>query len=93
SLLPGALGQCQRSTTWRHVSVALQPKLTCRSSSEARLDTAIRYLEPPLKRQGINFKMIILRAGNMTQWVRALTALMKVLNSNPSNMVAHNHPK
>jgi hypothetical protein len=28
----------------------------------------------------------------MTQWVRALTALPKVLSSNPSNhMVAHNH--
>jgi hypothetical protein len=29
----------------------------------------------------------------MAQWVRALTALPKVLSSNPSNhMVAHNHP-
>jgi hypothetical protein len=33
------------------------------------------------------------RAGEMAQWVRALTALPKVLSSNPSNhMVAHNHP-
>jgi hypothetical protein len=33
-------------------------------------------------------------AGEMAQWVRALTALLKVLSSNPSNhMVAHNHPK
>jgi hypothetical protein len=32
------------------------------------------------------------RAGEMAQWVRALTALPKVLSSNPSNhMVAHNH--
>jgi hypothetical protein len=32
-------------------------------------------------------------AGEMAQWVRALTALPKVLSSNPSNhMVAHNHP-
>jgi hypothetical protein len=31
-------------------------------------------------------------AGEMTQWIRALTALLKVLSSNPSNhMVAHNH--
>jgi hypothetical protein len=31
-------------------------------------------------------------AGEMVQWVRALTALPKVLSSNPSNhMVAHNH--
>jgi hypothetical protein len=33
------------------------------------------------------------RTGEMAQWVRALTALPKVLSSNPSNhMVAHNHP-
>jgi hypothetical protein len=32
-------------------------------------------------------------AGEMAQWVRALTALPKVLSSNPSNhMVVHNHP-
>jgi hypothetical protein len=33
------------------------------------------------------------RAGEMVQRVRALTALLEVLSSNPSNhMVAHNHP-
>jgi hypothetical protein len=32
-------------------------------------------------------------AGEMAQRVRALTALPKVMSSNPSNhMVAHNHP-
>jgi hypothetical protein len=32
-------------------------------------------------------------AGEMAQWLRAPTALPKVLSSNPSNhMVAHNHP-
>jgi hypothetical protein len=32
-------------------------------------------------------------AGEMAQRLRALTALSKVLSSNPSNhMVAHNHP-
>jgi hypothetical protein len=32
-------------------------------------------------------------AGEIAQWLRALTALLKVLSSNPSNhMVAHNHP-
>jgi hypothetical protein len=32
-------------------------------------------------------------AGEMAQRLRALTALLKVLSSNPSNpMVAHNHP-
>jgi hypothetical protein len=33
------------------------------------------------------------RAGEMAHRLRALTALPKVLSSNPSNhMVAHNHP-
>jgi hypothetical protein len=33
-----------------------------------------------------------LRAGEMAQWLRALTALAEVLSSIPSNhMVAHNH--
>jgi hypothetical protein len=33
------------------------------------------------------------RAGEMAQWLRALTAPLKVPSSNPSNhMVAHNHP-
>jgi hypothetical protein len=33
------------------------------------------------------------RAGEMAQWLRAPTALPKVLSSNPRNhMVAHNHP-
>jgi len=32
-------------------------------------------------------------AGEMAQWLRALTALPEVLSSIPSNhMVAHNHP-
>jgi hypothetical protein len=31
--------------------------------------------------------------GEIAQWIRALTALPKVLSSNPSNhMVAHSHP-
>ena len=39
------------------------------------------------------FKKAILGAGEMAQWLRAQTALPKVLSSNPSNhMVAHNHP-
>jgi DNA repair protein RadC len=34
------------------------------------------------------------RAGEMAQWLRAPTALSKVLRSNPSNhMVTHNHPR
>jgi hypothetical protein len=38
-------------------------------------------------------KKSVMGAGKMAQWIRALTALGKVLSSNPSNhMVAHNHP-
>jgi hypothetical protein len=38
-------------------------------------------------------EMINERAGEMAQWLRALTALLNVLSSNPSNhIVAHNHP-
>jgi hypothetical protein len=38
-------------------------------------------------------KTTLLGTGEMAQWIRALTALLKVLSSNPSNhMVAHNHP-
>jgi hypothetical protein len=46
----------------------------------------------------VHFKVIIKEkkkkgwTGEMAQWVRALTALPKVLSSNPSNyMAAHNH--
>jgi hypothetical protein len=37
-------------------------------------------------------RAFIMGAGEMAQWLRALTALPKVLSSNFSNhMVAHNH--
>jgi hypothetical protein len=37
-------------------------------------------------------EMTLLGADEVAQWLRALTALPKVLSSNPSNhMVAHNH--
>ena len=43
--------------------------------------------------QGQNSDQNHCGAGEMAQWLRALTALPKVLSSNPSNhMVAHNHP-
>jgi hypothetical protein len=45
------------------------------------------------KRKILSIKMIRWRAGEMAQWVRALTVLLKVPSSIPSNyMVAHNHP-
>ena len=35
----------------------------------------------------------ILGAGEMAQWLRALTTLLEVMSSDPSNhMVAHKHP-
>jgi hypothetical protein len=38
-------------------------------------------------------KKYIIGTGEMAQWLRTLTALPKVLSSNPSNyMVAYNHP-
>jgi hypothetical protein len=37
-------------------------------------------------------KSVLSGAGEMSQGVRAMTALLKILSSNPSNhMVAHNH--
>jgi hypothetical protein len=45
----------------------------------------LSFVEGPLKIVGF-------RAGEMAQQLRALTALPKVLSSNPSNhKVAHNH--
>jgi hypothetical protein len=39
-----------------------------------------------------SIKILQIGAGEMAQWLRALTALPKVLSSNPStHMVAHNH--
>jgi hypothetical protein len=38
-------------------------------------------------------RKVLLGAGEMAQWLRALTALPEVLSSNPSNhMVTHYHP-
>jgi hypothetical protein len=43
------------------------------------------YLSP-------DFEIIWYWAREMAQWLRALTVLPEVINSNPSNhMVAHNH--
>jgi hypothetical protein len=39
------------------------------------------------------FKKLDMGAGEMAQQLRVLTALLKVLSSNPNNhMVVHNHP-
>jgi hypothetical protein len=49
---------------------------------------------PELEFRGPRSKQEVrpLGAGEMAQWIRPLTALPKVLSSNPSNhMVAHNH--
>jgi hypothetical protein len=40
----------------------------------------------------VNVEIVVLRAGEMAQRLRELTALPQVLSSIPSNhMVAHNH--
>jgi hypothetical protein len=40
----------------------------------------------------LELKIFVGGAGEMVQWVKAVTALPKVSSSNPSNyMVAHNH--
>jgi hypothetical protein len=51
------------------------------------------YDKPQERRYQLNnIKKESLRVGEMAQQVRALTALPKVLSSNPSNhMVAYNH--
>jgi hypothetical protein len=42
--------------------------------------------------RGRGIRSLALVAGEMVQWLRALTALPEVLSSNPSNhMVAHSH--
>jgi hypothetical protein len=46
----------------------------------------------PIRNKTLAHKTPRMRTGEMAQWVRALTALPKVLSSNPINMVAHNHP-
>jgi hypothetical protein len=55
----------------------------------ALIDKSDNYMEAVY----IFFKNSVIRAGEMAQWLRAQTALPKVLSSNPSNhMVAHIHP-
>jgi hypothetical protein len=50
------------------------------------------YLEWLKSRENIQIKKMRSGAGEMAQWLRALTALPEILSSIPSNhMVAHNH--
>jgi hypothetical protein len=51
------------------------------------------FLSTPLEIDLFTTSKILSGAGEMAQQLRALTALPKVLSSNPSNhMVAYNHP-
>jgi hypothetical protein len=55
--------------------------------------TYIHKCEIKITNLRVKIRKIIYGAGEMAQQVRALTALLKVLSSNPRNhMVAHNHP-
>jgi hypothetical protein len=54
-----------------------------------QMNTTLRFHLTPVRMAKIKNS----GAGEMVQWLRVLTALPKVLSSNPSNhMVAHNHP-
>jgi hypothetical protein len=57
------------------------------------LSQNLKNKNQPPKQTNKQTKNTNLGAGEVAQQVRALTALPKVLSSNPSNhMVAHNHP-
>jgi hypothetical protein len=68
--------------------LALSLSLSLSLSRSRSLSLSHKFLK--LK---INLKEeVILGAGEMAQWLRALTALLKVLSSNPSNhTMAYNH--
>jgi hypothetical protein len=52
------------------------------------------YISENIKSRNDNKERQCWGAGEVVQWLRALTALPKVLSSNPSNhMVTHNHLK
>ena len=53
---------------------------------------SLKLMNVPIESTHISHLNHLQGAGEMAQWLRALTALRKVLSSNPSNhMVAHNH--
>jgi hypothetical protein len=81
-LIPGIRGR-SRGGRGRQIS-EFQARLVYKVSSR----TARAIQRNPVKKKSKD----TCGAGEMAQQVRALTALLKVLNSNPSNhMVAHNH--
>jgi hypothetical protein len=65
------------------------------TSSGNQLPSRLAYSYNPSTQHGDGrIKNSRLGAGEMAQQVRSLTALPKVLSSNPSNhTVAHNHPQ
>jgi hypothetical protein len=75
--------------------VTLQSLLLRLKASDVRVEESCllsSHLVPFLTHKGLCLKEK-LWAGAMAQWLRALTVLLKVLTSNPSNhMVAHNSP-
>ena len=81
------------TSTWeaeagRCVWVQGQPGL------ESEFQDSQSYTKKPClwKKQKERKEITLLGAGEMAQWLRALTALPEVLSSIPSNhMVAHNH--
>ena len=68
-----------------------QKKQTASHQSPAQMTASRRYWSAATGKPGVNTSNP--GAGQMAQPLRALTALSKVLSSNPSNhMVAYNHP-
>ena len=73
---------------WREtLEVALMRECTNMEIMRPRIPVGLRRFSAGSSSIMVNV------AGEMAQWLRALTALLKVLSSIPSNhVVAHNHP-
>jgi hypothetical protein len=69
----------------------LKPPLLVSEGSIQMWHTNIHTAKVPIHIKYF-FKVLVEEAGEMAQWLRAMTALPEVLSSNPSNhMVAHDH--
>jgi hypothetical protein len=66
------------------------PKITVSILQESINEKKKNHLRE--RKKSFSFLIYKTWAGEIAQWLRALTALPEILSSNPSNhMVAHNH--
>jgi hypothetical protein len=66
---------------------------TDQAEYHCKFKASVVKVTPPRATQNLTQKRKGLGDGEMAQRLRALTVLLKVLSSNPSNhMMAHNHP-